>query len=484
MKAILEGYLYVPLEHFSYFNLKAIKKELTFKPKKLGDSLPVPIQMYSEEREGYLGVPPWWGLQKFKDLEIDNKTTIGRPFVSKCKKPDHNHSAVKDPKAQREFMDQLIMCTGAKVLNIAYQGSEGFICFRAQAATGTGKTVCTAYLAGLIGYKTLILSHMLRLSQQWLETFRDILGVPEERIGIVDGTRKDWRNKDVVISTLQTIGLHPGSMPEEFYKEFGVIIFDEVHKAGAPHFCQAAWQFPAAIRIGLSATHERKDGAHSVIENFLGSIAVISQQEALPIRIYPVWYTTKGKLWGDNHGARMLCLSRDTDRNRRIAGLIKKAYDGGRQGIIVSESIKHLELLMDMCEGLGIPKDVMGQFTATKNTTKQVQAGERWQTVTKKKAQKASELERMKKESQLLFCSYGMIKEGIDIPRLDFGLAATPRTDGIQLIGRLRRSYEGKKSPVLWIDIVDKRCDRSLRYHKCRLRDYDKCNADVVNLND
>ena len=180
----------------------------------------------------------------------------------------------------------------------------------------------------------------------------------------------------------------------------------------------------------------------------------------------------------------MLCLSRDADRNGRIAGLIKKAYDGGRQGIIVSESIKHLELLMGMCEGLGIPKDVMGQFTATKNVMKKVQAGERWQEVTKKKAQKASVLESMKKESQLLFCSYGMIKEGIDIPRLDFGLAATPRTDGIQLIGRLRRPHEGKKSPVLWIDIVDKRCDRSLRYHKCRLKDYDKCDADVVNLND
>ena len=472
MKAILEGWLYCPLDYFA--DLKAIKKELTFKPKKLGDSLPVPIQMYSEDREGFLGVPPYWGIKNI-DLTIRDGTTIGEPFASECKRPDHNHPSVKEPEVQKQFLRDI----------------ENYGCdhpnsiFRIQAPTGTGKTVIAAYVAGgLYGRKTLILSHMLRLSQQWLETFRDILGVPEDRIGIVDGTRKDWRNKDVVISTLQTIGLHPGSMPEEFYKEFGVVIFDEVHKAGAPHFCQAAWQFPAAIRIGLSATHERKDGAHKVIENFLGPIAVTSQQEALPIRVYPVWYTSRKTLWGDSHGARMLCLSRDGERNRRIAGLIKKAYDGGRQGIIVSESIKHLELLMDMCEELGIPKDVMGQFTATKNTTKQVQAGERWQTVTKKKAQKASELERIKKESQLLFCSYGMIKEGIDIPRLDFGLAATPRTDGIQLIGRLRRPHEGKKSPVLWIDIVDKRCDRSLRYHKCRLRDYDKCNADVVNLND
>ncbi len=473
MKAILEGWLWVPLEYFA--DLKAIKKELTFKPKKLGDSLPVPIQMYSEERDGYLGVPPYWGMQNVA-LECENKTTLGKEFASECKKLDHNHKAVKEPEVQETFLRHLenyVIC------------NHNPLFFRVEAATGTGKTCCAAYLAGrVIKQKTLILSHMLRLSQQWLETFRDILGVPEDRIGIVDGTRKDWRDKDVVISTLQTIGLHPGSMPEEFYKEFGVVIFDEVHKAGAPHFCQAAWQFPAAIRIGLSATHERKDGAHKVIENFLGPIAVSSQQRALPIRVYPVWYTSRKKLWGDTHGARMLCLSRDDARNRRIAGLIKKAYDGGRQGIIVSESIKHLELLMDMCNSLGIPKDVMGQFTATKNTTKQVQAGERWQTVTKKKVQKASELEHIKKESQLLFCSYGMIKEGIDIPRLDFGLAATPRTDGIQLIGRLRRPYEGKKSPVLWIDIVDKRCDRSLRYHKCRLKDYDKCNADVVNLND
>ncbi len=482
MKAILSGWLYVSLEYFA--DLKAIKKELTFKPKKLGDSLPVPIRMYSEEREGYLGVPPYWGIENLdrvllypkQYLDIISHLTEGKLFASECKKPDHNHLSVKDPDAQKQFLEDLT----------EYVEEESYpIMFRAQAGTGTGKTVCASWIAGgVLKRKTLILSHMLRLSQQWLETFRDILGVPEERIGIVDGTRKDWRDKDVVISTLQTIALHPGSMPEEFYKEFGVIIFDEVHKAGAPHFCQAAWQFPAAIRIGLSATHERKDGAHKVIENFLGPIAVTSQQAALPIRVYPVWYTAKGKLWGDNHGARMLCLSRDDARNVRIAGLIKKAYDGGRQGIIVSESIKHLEHLMDMCIHLGIPKEIMGQFTATKNVMETVQAGERLQTVRKKKTQKASELERIKKESQLLFCSYGMIKEGIDIPRLDFGLAATPRTDGIQLIGRLRRPHEGKKSPVLWIDIVDKRCDRSLRYHKCRLKDYDKCNADVVNLND
>ena len=258
------------------------------------------------------------------------------------------------------------------------------------------------------------------------------------------------------------------------------MIVDESHRVGSRVFSRAMWQFPAAVRFGLSATHDRKDGAHEVIRNFLGDVTVKSEAEALPIKVYPVWYTAKGKIWGDNHGARMLCHSRDWERNLKIVELIKRMYNSGRNAIIVSESIKHLELLMEMSEKCDIPREVMGQFTAQKNIVKKVQAGDRWQTVTKKKVQKASELERIKRESQLLFCSYGMIKEGIDIPRLDCGIAATPRTDGIQLIGRLRRPHEGKKSPVIWIDIVDQRCDRSLRYYRCRLRDYDKCGAEVV----
>ncbi len=46
--------------------------------------------------------------------------------------------------------------------------------------------------------------------------------------------------------------------------------------------------------------------------------------------------------------------------------MVKRFYDNGRQALIVSDSIAHLQKLMAMAEQAGVPADAMGQFTAEK----------------------------------------------------------------------------------------------------------------------
>jgi hypothetical protein len=75
--------------------------------------------------------------------------------------------------------------------------------------------------------------------------------------------------------------------------------------------------------------------------------------------------------------------------------------------------------------------------------------------------------------------TYGMMKEGIDIPRLDGGIDATPQSDAIQLVGRIRRPHEGKRD-ALWITLVDSRCDRSIRYYGSRLEEYRSAGMEVM----
>ena len=122
----------------------------------------------------------------------------------------------------------------------------------------------------------------------------------------------------------------------------------------------------------------------------------------------------------------------------------------------------------------------MGQFTSEVRETKKVQAGDRYQEVTRKKKQSQATLAKILEHSQLIFATYGMIKEGVDIPRLDGGIDATPRSDATQLIGRLRRPHVGKKSPALWVTLVDANCDRSLRYYQQRLVEYEQAGAEVM----
>ena len=54
----------------------------------------------------------------------------------------------------------------------------------------------------------------------------------------------------------------------------------------------------------------------------------------------------------------------------------------------------------------------------------------------------------------LIFGTYRMASEGLDIPSLDTMVLATPKYDVEQSIGRILRKHDGKQSPFI-IDIVD-----------------------------
>ena len=54
------------------------------------------------------------------------------------------------------------------------------------------------------------------------------------------------------------------------FKEFGLVIIDEVHHMGAEVFSKAFQYMNASKILGLSATLNRKDGLRKVFENFIG----------------------------------------------------------------------------------------------------------------------------------------------------------------------------------------------------------------------
>lgn len=462
--AHLRGWLWLP--YTAVADLDHLKKQLVFKPPRYkGKPKPDPVLMYYDDpaRER-VGVPQAWGFEHFgRWLDVVDETTTGQEVVN----PGSLPTPLDD--RQAKFMAELLA---------GMQTQKRFV---AKAPTGSGKTVSSLWAAHQVGRKTLILVHLDRLKAQWIKEIRERLGIPRQAIGEVAGDKCIWHDRDYVVGMLQSVAYQPLRYPVEFYRSFGTVIYDEVHRCGAPVFSQAVWQFPAAVRLGLSATVERRDGADVIFRNHLGELAVTSTQEALPLQVWPIWYESQSKLWGENHGARIKCLSLDRHRNERIAGLVKRMYDSGRQAIIVAEGIVHLQTLMHVCAGLGIPKEVMGQFTAQVHDTRKVRAGDRMQEVKKMKKQSAGTLERIKENSQLIFATYGMIKEGIDIPRLDAGIDATPRSDATQLIGRIRRPHPGKKEPILWITMVDVACNRSLRYYQQRLAEYTEAGAEVVN---
>lgn len=83
---------------------------------------------------------------------------------------------------------------------------------------------------------------------------------------------------------------------------------------------------------------------------------------------------------------------------------------------------------------------------------------------------------------RIIFATYGMMKEAVNIRRLCCGIEATPTSDGIQVPGRIRRPMEGKPA-TYWFTLVDYQIQSLHRLYTSRLRGYLGGNATVVTYN-
>lgn len=468
MSMILRAWLYVPYDDVG--DVRRLREQLSFRPRRTMDGAERPlVRLYNDRRDQkMIGVPQYFGRQKYHYLDVVDQTSPGEEMTGVTRLPDPDHPSVLEPERQAAFMEEME--------SVARE--QRF--FMAVAPAGSGKTVTGLRTAAVLGRKTLVVVHTKRIRDQWIEGAQAHLGMPRERIGEVGDGRCVWRDRDLVVAMVQTLSRSPRKLDDELYESFGTMIVDEVHKIGAPIFSQVAWQFPAAVRFGLTATDKRKDQGDKVYRWHLGPVMVRSQQTNLPIEVWPVHYDAGNfRIWGDTHSARMKCLTLDRRRNTLVARIVQKMYNGGRQTIVVSESIEHLQALMGICRELGVPEQDMGQFTDKVYYSDEVETEGRVQQVRKYRHQPTNRLKTILDERQVVFATYGMMKEGVDVPRLDAGIDATPRSDAEQLVGRIRRPFAGKKAPVIWVTPVDARCDRALRYYQHRLLDYDRSGAEV-----
>lgn len=466
-KAISAGWFYVPYEAIGDENsLMLEKQKLTFVPKFDEEEKPVRLFRDLHEKQ-YLGVPRAYGMHRFAHLEVDDRRTLGEAIQAVPRLPDPNHPSVKEPERQAQFM---------RDLDTGIMNDENFL---AVAGTGTGKTVCFLRSAAVYGRKTAILVHLDRLMSQWLDEIESKLGVDPSRIGVVQGSRCEWENKDFVVCMMKSLSMR--RYPPEFYRSFGLVGFDETHRVGSPMLSATAPLFPARKRVGLSATPERKDGGDRVFFWHIGPIKVRSEAAALPMNVFVKRYKSRGKLWGNNRNARVSCIARDPYRNQMITDLIVRMWRANRQVLIIGDYVWHLQELMERAQGAGVPREAMGQYTSERQFFSIVQTPQGGTKRKKTRSVKTTpeEFERIKRESQLIFATYGIFSEGIDVPRLDAGIDVTPRSDATQVIGRVRRPHEGKPDPF-WVTILDENCNFSTRFFQKRSRDYRDTGATIV----
>jgi superfamily II DNA or RNA helicase len=129
--------------------------------------------------------------------------------------------------------------------------------------TGAGKTFVAAMAIAETGLWTLAVVPTIDLLQQWRTAMSNALSLNESDIGIFGGGEKDL--KPITIITYDSAALYPREL-----SRFGLLIFDECHHLPAPTYRLIAESAFTPLRLGLSATPERGDMAHTDLDELIG----------------------------------------------------------------------------------------------------------------------------------------------------------------------------------------------------------------------
>jgi superfamily II DNA or RNA helicase len=302
-------------------------------------------------------------------------------------------------------------------------------------ACGKGKTKLAVKKIAQRKTPTLVIVPDGGILSQWQEAIlgshRTAPGLKlNDELGLIQADAFDWQHSvTLALVTTLAIRIKNGDVPPEMFRYFGQIIYDEVHRIGAPMFSLTAEPF-YGDRIGLTATVQREDGLDPIYRYNIGEPFYTDLSQELIPRIY-FWQTPSHYDWESCKINNIINIS----KLRSKAGMnltgntyryyaIKEALDQGRKVLCLSHSRNQLFLMASLFPEAGI---------ITSKTKKH---------------------ERMAilRNSQVCFAISKLGSEGIDDDKLDTLFWLTPFKSRISLqqsMGRIQRPLPDKKQPVM-----------------------------------
>jgi DNA excision repair protein ERCC-3 len=138
---------------------------------------------------------------------------------------------------------------------------------------GAGKTIVGIAAMALMQRSALVLTTGITAVKQWRREILDRTDLTEDQVAEYTGETKDIA--PVTLATYQILS-HRNDKTEEFphfqifdKRDWGLIIYDEVHLLPAPVFRVTA-QIQARRRLGLTATLVREDGREADVFSLIG----------------------------------------------------------------------------------------------------------------------------------------------------------------------------------------------------------------------
>jgi len=286
---------------------------------------------------------------------------------------------------------------------------------------GFGKTIMALSIASKFKRKTLIVVHTKVLLDQWKDRIKAVLGVD---CGVIGGGRFDTNN-NITVATVQTLSKDM----KVKQLEVGLLIIDECHRAASKSWLKILNNCKAKIRIGLSATLNRKDGKISSAINAISTNIVVPKEAnrlkpivkviSLPnvtinAAATSIWANLSQKVYSDPRYINSVLASCN-------AAIEAKMYP-----IIIAERVELLEILRNNIEGSVLV------YGSTENREECIAA-----------------------EHTAIVGNRSILSEGFDKPEMDcLVLASLINNEFLleQIIGRITRPYKGKTDTPVVID--------------------------------
>jgi superfamily II DNA or RNA helicase len=348
------------------------------------------------------------------------------------------------------------------------------------AATAFGKTVIAAKLIAERKTNTLILTHRQQLLSQWLAKLAQFLEIAAELP--VTATKRGRKPRQSLIGQIGAGITNPGGIIDvaimqsltssgevkEFTSDYGLVIVDECHHVPAFTFEQILKRVQAKYIYGLTATPVRRDGHHPIIFMYCGPVRYRAdarkEAEKRPFEHYVIPRFTGFRAPFDREEKDISIqefyakITTDEWRNQLIIDDVTRAYEKGRNALILTERTAHVDLLADKLRE-NIPEVITLTGGRGRKETRNALA--------RIAATPAS-------EPLTLVATGRYIGEGFDEPRLDTLFLAMPiswRGTLQQYAGRLHRWFENKKEVQIY-DYVDIHVKTLERMYQKRLAGY------------
>jgi superfamily II DNA or RNA helicase len=430
--------------------LSQIKKDLTAKPFKIGiygkfakdNTFPLYI-----ENGDYIGIPKYYGLEKF-----------GEPVINRLEIYKYPTFDMKYTGKLRPNQEMIV-----KKIFDGFDEQRGGLLI---AGCGSGKTNMAIYIACKYKLKTLFIVHKTFLKNQVINRIKSVTNI--KNIGVVQ-QKKVEINYPFVVGMVHSLAKK--DYADENFRDFGMIIIDEVHHMGAKNFSRVYQKMSAKYMLGISAERKRNDGLYKIINWYMGPILHAEEQKPNDMVVVKKFhYKTSNKervkivlnkFTNEPDRSTMVTnLVHIKKRNRFILKLVEELFDQGKNVLILSGRLKQVNLFYRLLNQNQYINGNIGKYIGGMSEQNLAESATK----------------------QIILGTYSMAEEGLDIENLNVVVLCTPKSAIKQSVGRILRKEIYEEHPIV-IDIIDN--DNAIFKKQSNVRDlyYKKQQYNVQTFN-